>query len=216
MATPSASLATPQPGATSLVTPSAAKRTVGDGELQAPASKRQSVDTPTDLERRRLRDEAWEAKHEVQEVRARCERESQAARLALLEEKQHVKELELQRDFLSASEARLREQTAELRSLLQSEQDARQREEESVAAAQSISERDAQVTALGGQARVPQADLAPISRRSRADPAPTSRRPRADLGPRALTRRAASLAGVCADGTHRASQSQRAGQAFFK
>ena len=120
-------LATPQPGAASLITPSAAKRTAGEASL-APSSKRQSVDTPTDLERRRLRDEAWEAKNEVQEVRARCERESQAARLALLEEKQHVKELELQRDFLTASEARLREQTAELRGLLQSEQDARQRE----------------------------------------------------------------------------------------
>eukprot|EP00316_Scyphosphaera_apsteinii_P011477 CAMPEP_0119299810 /NCGR_PEP_ID=MMETSP1333-20130426/1848_1 /TAXON_ID=418940 /ORGANISM="Scyphosphaera apsteinii, Strain RCC1455" /LENGTH=725 /DNA_ID=CAMNT_0007301373 /DNA_START=120 /DNA_END=2297 /DNA_ORIENTATION=+ len=89
-------------------------------------------DAPTgtflEQELTRVREEAWNARREAEETRIKSTREISEAKLALLKEKQHNEDLELQREFLMKGESRLREQLAELRALAEGEQAARQRE----------------------------------------------------------------------------------------
>ena len=92
---------------------SASKRPSLSATPVAPVAKRPAYSSEADeleSQLQRAKQEAWDARQESEELRIRASRESAESKLALLREQQRVEETALQRDYLSKSEQRLREQ----------------------------------------------------------------------------------------------------------
>ena len=110
---------------------SAAKRPSLSATPVAPVAKRPAYSSEADeLESslQRAKQEAWDARQESEELRIRASRESAESKLALLREQQRVEETALQRDYLSKSEQRLREQLELQTKLAEQEREERQAE----------------------------------------------------------------------------------------
>jgi len=96
----------------------------------APLAKRPAYSEADELEShlQRAKQEAWDARQEAEELRIRASRESAESKLALLREQQRAEETALQRDYLSKSEQRLREQLDLQTKLAEQEREERQAE----------------------------------------------------------------------------------------